>query len=147
MKDRQLPAWAGGLVGVAGAALLTWLLREGMHTFRFGIELTEIGSVRAGSWLLVLGSGVLAAVMWAGRLHPLITGIPAAWFLIRFAPALFGAFGTPGWYPEWLGRYILPDFNSSSYIVTGLLVVATVAAVLRWRSRPASVLETEQVAS
>lgn len=133
MTDRRLPAWAGGLVGIVAGVLLTWLLREGMQTFRFGAQMAEIGAVTRGSWLLILASFVLAAVMWSARLHPLIIGIPAAWFLIRFAPALFGAFVVPDWYPEWLGNYILPDLNSSAYIVTGLLVAATVDAVLRRR--------------
>lgn len=82
-------------------------------------------------WALFVSGLVLAVVLWAAVLHPLIPGIPAAWFLIRFAPTLLGAAGSPSWYPDSIGRHILVDLDASAFILTALLVAATLYSV--WR--------------
>lgn len=144
MDGWTLPSWSGALIGVAAAVALTWLLRQGTQEFLWAVRTADSGRLTASGWLLILGSLILAAVLWSARFHPLITGVPAAWFLIRFAPTLLGAAGTPGWYPEWIGRYILQDLTEAAFIVTGLLVAATLGELFRRRRSEASVAQSEQ---
>lgn len=146
MEELRLPSWSGALIGVAAAAALTWLLRQGTQEFLSAVRTADSRGLMASGWLLILGSFILAAVLWSPRFHPLITGVPAAWFLIRFGPTLLGTAGTPDWYPEWIGRYILQDLNEAAFIVTGLLVAATLGELFRRRPSEASVAQSEQVA-
>jgi len=145
MRDWRLPIWAGGLLGVAAAAVLTWLLREGYQSFRAAIDLADFESLTGAGWLFVLGGVVLAAVLWSARIHPLIAGVPAAWFLVRFAPLLLGVETVSGWYPEWLSNHVLVDANGVSFLTMTLLSVATCAGLFSHRRFDASATEDEQV--
>lgn len=113
--------------------------------FLDGIRIQYNSGVVAGAWIWVLASVVLAAVLWSARFQPLIAGIPAAWFLIRFAPTLLGAPGMPRWYPDWIGPYVLPNLNEGALVVTGLLVTATIGGVLRRQESRELVAESEAV--
>lgn len=135
MKSRwRLSAWSGAAIGVATAAGLSWFWREGQQALLSSIFALEgEGSRMAAFWLLFALGAVLVAVVVAAQFHPLISAIPAAWFLIGFGPVLFGSLSTPAWYPEWLSTYSLERAGEAAPLITGVLVTATVAAYVRRR--------------
>lgn len=138
MSHWRLSAWAGGIAGIAAAAALTWLFRWGTQTFISAVRSPDNAELAEAGWLLLLGGVVLMAVLLSAHLHPLITGIPALWFLVRFGPLLLGVGGVPEWYPQWIGRHVLIDANEAAFVITGLLAAATTEALLRPTSPPES---------
>lgn len=134
--------WSGAAIGVVVAAVLTWLVREGVQALRFATTRVDEGALASAFWLLLAVGVILAVVVFAAQLHPLIAGVPAAWFLVVFGPVLLGVLGTPNWYPEWMRSYFLQVGGEAAFVVTGVLVAATITAFFRRRlfsSEPANV--------
>lgn len=147
MRDKRLPTWAGALAGVGAATVLTWLLREGSQSFRAAIDLAQVERLTGAGWLLTLAGVVLAAVLWSARIHPLIVGVPAVWFLVRFAPLLLGAGTVPSWYPEWITNHVLVDANGASFLTMALLSVATLAELISHRQTSSPADQGKQVST
>jgi hypothetical protein len=146
----RIPAWSGASIGVVAAALLAWFLREAQQVLRSALRslgpAESEGLVTGAFWLLFAVGAVLVAIVVAARFHPLISAIPAVWFLIVFGPTLLGVLGTPDWYPDWVHSYFLQTAGEAGPLVTGVLVVGTVAAYVRSRrTSPEPVaVETEE---
>lgn len=148
MSRWRTSAWSGALIGVVAAGVLTWLVREGVQAFRSGAQ-SGVTSLAGPGWLLLAVGAVLVLVVGGADFHPLIPAVPAVWFLLLFGPLLVGVAGLPDWYPEWMRSYFLVTGSAAVFIVTGVLVAATVAAFVRRRlfaSEPADV-EAEEVRS
>lgn len=142
-SHRRLSAWSGATIGVVVAAALSWFVREAVQALRFAATRTvDEGALTGAFWMLVAVGVILVAVVFAAQLHPLIAAVPAAWFLVVFGPVLLGVLGTPNWYPEWVRSYYLQVGGEAAFVVTGVLVAATITAFFRRRpfsSEPASV--------
>lgn len=124
------PAWAGGIGGVVAAVALSFLLRQGTGTLTRGLQLAETGTIRTAISLLLLGGLVAGAVTILPRLHPLLPGIPAAWFVVVYVPALFSG-GPAGWHPTWMTNHFLMTASAGPFLLTGVLVVATITSLFR----------------
>ncbi len=144
MKDRQVPAWIGALTGVVAAAALTWVLNEGSRALALAVRVQQ-GSLASAGWLLVAAGILLVAVLWGASLHPLVTGVPAAWFLLRFGPSLVGIYVFPTWYPTWLQTSVLEGLGDTAFVITGILLTATLLALARRRSTSRSLSQVEAV--
>jgi len=148
MRTWRMSTWSGAAIGVAAAAVLTWLLREGVETFFASARLARDGGTFAGSgWLGFALGAVVAAVVFGAQFHPLISAVPAAWFLILFGPSLFGVVGAPDWYPDWMRSYVPRLLSVAVFVVTGLLVAVTLKVYVwsRPRSSGSTAIDVEEV--
>lgn len=140
-RQWRTSVWTGAAIGVAAAGVLTWLVRDGWQALMSALG---DGVALAGPGLLLLGVGaILTAIVVGAQFHPLISAVPAAWFLLLFGPSLaLGVAGTPGWYPDWMRSYFLLAVSPAVFIVTGVLVATTIQVYV-WRrpfsSQPAAV--------
>lgn len=138
-------SWIGAAIGVVAAFVLTWLVREGWQVLLSAVQ-EGVATIAGPGWLLVALGVVLVAVVVGADFHPLISAVPAAWFLLLFGPSLAGMqMGTPRWYPDWMTSYLLQAISPAAFIVTGVLVAGTIAAYVRrlFASKPA-VVEPEE---
>lgn len=140
------PAWAGAAGGVVAAVLLSVGLRVGTITLRRGLSLNDRGDISEGIALLLLTGVVFAAVVGLPRLHPLLPGIPAVWFGILYLPALFIPW-PGGWMPEWMMSHFLATAMPAPFVLTGLLLAATVMSLLGWWPRFGTEETREEAAS
>lgn len=99
------------------------------------------------AWLLFDLGVILVAVVVGAEFHPLISAVPAAWFLLLFGFSLLGMATVPGWYPDWMTSTVLLATSPAPFIVAGVLVAATITAYVRRRfaSEPEAV-EIEETA-
>lgn len=125
----RISPWIGATIGVVAAGALTWLAREGWQAF---VSSGQQGFDFAGPGWLLLGLGViLLAVVFGSEFHPLISAVPAVWFLLLFGFTLLGMEVIPDWYPEWMTSYVLVTMSPAVFVVIGVLVGATITAYVR----------------
>lgn len=74
--------WIGAAIGVVAAAVLTWLVREGWQAFLSSGQ--EGFNIAGPGWLLLTLGVTLVAIVVASEFHPLISAVPAVWFLLLF---------------------------------------------------------------
>lgn len=125
-------AWSGAAIGIVAAVVLTWLVLEGVQAFLSAMQ-RGATTLAGPGWLLLAVGAVLVVVVVGADFHPLIPAVPAVWFLLLFGPLLVGVGALPDWYPEWMTSYFLKTGSAAVYIVTGVLVAGTIAALVRRR--------------
>lgn len=131
-SEWPISVWAGGALGIVAAPLLSWLLvRGGTQWYVWAGRPSAPPGVSWASWALFGVGVVVAAVVWGARRHPLVTGIPAGWLLLRFMPALLGTPGAREWYPEWVRQSAPMGLNVTFLVVAGVLAAATFEAYIR----------------
>lgn len=132
---RRISPWSGAAIGVGAAAVLAWLLRASAQALRSALRTLDAAesaeALMGAFWLLVAFGAILVAIVLAAQFQPLISAVPAAWFLVVFGPVLVGVLGTPDWYPDWVRSYFLETASEAGPLITGVLVVGTVAAYVR----------------
>ena len=133
----RISPWIGAAIGVVSAAVLAWLLREGQQALRSALRSPSAaeseGALSGAFWLLLAFGVILVVVVLAAQVQPLISAVPAVWFLVVFGPVLLGVLGTPDWYPEAVRSYFLETAGEAGPLITGVLVAGTVAAYVRLR--------------
>lgn len=128
---RGWPLWAGMTAGVVAAAVISLLLRQGTVAGQEGVQRFDVAEFRTGFAVLLISGVVVGAVALLARKHPLLAGIPAAWFLILYGPAAFS--GTaPSWFPAWMTEHFLVTASPAAFLATGVFVAATAASL--WAS-------------
>lgn len=126
----RISPWIGAAIGVVVAAVLTWLVREGWQALLSRVQ--EGGLAVAGpGWLLLALGVILVAVVVGSEFHPLISAVPAAWFLLLFGFSLVGMTTLPDWYPDWIASTVMLAISPAPFIVAGVLVAATITAYVR----------------
>lgn len=125
--------WGGAAIGVVAAAVLAWLLARSQQALRFVNFVESPETLVSALWLFLAVGAFLVAIVYAAQFHPLISAVPAAWFLVVFGPVLFGVLGTPDWYPRWVRSYFRVAGIEAGPLITGVLVAGTVAAYVRRR--------------
>lgn len=100
------PTWAGALGGVVAAVAISFLLRQGTGTLTTGLQRSATGDVRTGITILLLAGLLVGGSTVLPRLHPLLSGIPAVWFVVVYVPALISG-GPVDWYPTWMVNHFL----------------------------------------
>lgn len=146
-----LSLWAGVVAGVLYAGALSWLLSEGSIRFKIGFDLLQDSQAILGVVLLLFVGVLIGGLVVAPRLHPMASGIPAAWFAIVFGPSVF-QWVPPSWYPGWVDSLFVTSHSPAPWVILGILTVLTVISLTRstrlWsryhRSTPQRI-ETEQV--
>lgn len=143
----RISPWSGAAVGVVAAVALAWLLRESAQALRSALRSVDnavgAGALMGAFWLLLAFGVILVATVLVAKFQPLISAVPAAWFLVVFGPVLVGVLGTPDWYPDWVRSYFLETASEAGPLITGVLVGGTVAAYVRRRLTPSHPLGSE----
>lgn len=124
----KLPLWGGAAIGILTAAALSWLLYEGTWRFTQGFDLLLRPEALSGGLILLLVGALLGGLVVVPRLHPLVPGIPAAWFAIVYIPSLF-RWTTPDWYPRWMELLFLRTHSAAPWVILAVLVVVSVTSL------------------
>lgn len=135
-KSTQAPRLgvvSGAAMGTIAAFVISWLTLVGTRSFLTATRSPDNASFAFAGLLLLVAGLVLGSIGFAGRYHPLIPGLPAAWFAIVLVPSIIGLGGPPSWFPEFITSFFLRTGSPAVFMVFGYLILATVVSLLRRR--------------